>query len=133
MLYIIRGIPGSGKSTFARKMLKEKMIDDYFEADMYFEIDGKYQFDRNKLGLAHKWCYNQVEKALKEGKNVAVSNTFTKLSEIYPYTDLCEDLNEQFKVIRLTTNFGSIHNVPEETIQKMKTRFQNYPGETLIK
>ena len=132
-LYIVRGIPGSGKSTFAKKMISKKMADAYYEADMFFERNGKYQFDPSKLRQAHEWCQNQVMKALSEGKTVIVSNTFTRIPEMLPYVNFCKKNHIPFQVIRLTTNFGSIHNVPADSIERMKNRFQDWRGEILIK
>ena len=132
-LYIVRGIPGAGKSTFAKKLIEKGLADVYYEADMFFEKNGKYEFDPSKLGLAHEWCRKQVETALDAGKTVVVSNTFTRLSEIFPYTDLCDDLGKTFKVVRLETNYGSIHNVPKDAIEKMKNRFQDYKDEVIVR
>ena len=42
-LFLLRGLPGSGKSTLA-KSLGGKHI----EADMFFMIDGEYQFNFTK-------------------------------------------------------------------------------------
>lgn len=133
-LYIIRGLPGSGKSTFARKMIDRGMADSYYEADMYFlDKDGNYNFNPSKLGNAHAWCKAKVLADLKAGKNVIVSNTFTHGNEMEPYITYCMDNKIPFEVIRLQTQFQSIHNVPSYAIDKMKARFQNFNGETIIK
>ncbi len=58
-LYLLRGIPGAGKSTLAKQL-----GDAHFEADSYFMIDGEYQFDPTKLRKAHEWCQGQVELAM---------------------------------------------------------------------
>ena len=127
-LYIIRGLPGSGKSTFARKMIDHGMADSYYEADMYFlDKDGNYNFDPSKLGNAHSWCKAKVLADLKSGKNVIVSNTFTRRNEMEPYITYCMDNEIPFEVIRLQTQFKSIHNVPPEAMERMKARFQDYP------
>ena len=58
-LFIVRGVPGSGKSTFAKHIWNEYAI---CEADKYF-VDretGEYKFDATKLKEAHEWCRNQV-------------------------------------------------------------------------
>ncbi len=65
MLILIRGLPGSGKSTFAReyfsneaafrKMPIQKYI--HLEADMYYtDHEGNYNFTRENLRNAHHWC-----------------------------------------------------------------------------
>ena len=46
VLYIVRGIPGSGKSTFAKSLGGT-----HFEADMFFMKDGEYKFDMFKFEL----------------------------------------------------------------------------------
>lgn len=40
---ILRGLPGSGKSTYAKKLAEEGWL--HFENDMYFMKNGKYVFD----------------------------------------------------------------------------------------
>ncbi len=119
-LYIIRGLPGSGKSTLAKMMLVNGLIDAYFEADMYFMENGEYKFEPTKLHLAHKWCLNEVHAALLNHKNVAVSNTFVTKKEMRPYTIL----GFETEIIECTENYGSIHNVPQETIERMKAKWE---------
>lgn len=42
-LYLIRGVSGAGKSTFAKQLAKSIGID-FYEADQYFYRNGKYEF-----------------------------------------------------------------------------------------
>lgn len=130
-LFIIRGLPGSGKSTMAKNIMKYVEKCEHYEADMFFEKDGKYNYDRTKIGEAHAWCQNETKKALLNGKNVIVSNTFTTLKEMEPYISFCKKHSIRFEVYRMTKNFGNIHNVPEDVIEKMNKRFEDYPNERL--
>lgn len=133
-LTIIRGIPGSGKSTFAKKMIDRNMADLHYEADMYFlDKDGIYRYDPSKIAFAHSWCKSKVLKALSKGFRVIVSNTFTRRSEMEPYITYCIDNGIPFEVIRLETQYGNIHNVPKEVLSNMKSRFQDFPNETILK
>ena len=50
-LIIIRGIPGSGKTTMAKSYQGYS----HYEADMFFMKDGVYNFDRAKIKNAHNW------------------------------------------------------------------------------
>lgn len=128
-LTLIRGLPGSGKSTLARCMYVYHPIGSYdqqsvyYEADQYFMVNGEYQFDVNKLHLAHTWCYAATSASLKYGRNVTVSNTFTTIKELKPYFELAKQFNIVPNVILCQGNFGSIHSLPEETLIKMKNRF----------
>jgi predicted kinase len=130
-LYIIRGLPGSGKSTYAKKLLKETPTLSHYEADMYFYVNGVYTFNLNKLHIAHQWCLNSTENDLKLGKTVIVSNTFTQLKELAPYIKLSNKYNTNLVVLKTVGNYKSIHNVPEETLIKMKNRWEDYKGEEI--
>jgi predicted kinase len=120
---ILRGLPGSGKSTIARKIAMDGGWRHY-EADMYFyDKQGNYNFDVNKLGAAHHWCENNVAKKLQEGWSVVVSNTFTTQRELNPYFEIAMQLGIIPQVISVHGSFGSTHNVPEETMKRMRRRW----------
>lgn len=131
ILYIIRGLPGSGKTTFAQRIWSSGII---FEADQYFiDKEGNYNFDSTKLGEAHNWCKEQVKNAMEQNKiknqyyhEIIISNTFTQEWELKPYFDLASEYN--YSVVSLITenrhNGKSIHNVPTETMEKMRKRFE---------
>ena len=62
ILYILRGVPGCGKSTLASHLVDENCV---FEADKFFiNSEGNYNFDSRKLPFAHKWCQLLVETAM---------------------------------------------------------------------
>ena len=126
-LTIIRGIPGSGKSTYATYLNGE-----HVESDMYFLKEGKYKFDGSKIKAAHQWCRNTVQKLLAEGTDVVVSNTFTQLWEMKAYLDMAKNFNVPVKVIKVIGNFQNIHGVPDHVLEKMKARWQDYPGEEIV-
>ena len=125
-LIIIRGIPGSGKSTYAKKLMeilgKDGFKPEHFEADMFFGPE--YKFDYKYLSDAHKWCQSNAALALFNGKDVIVSNTTIKMSEIKPYYEMALRYGAQFEIINMANDFGSIHGVPEEVIDRMKKNFK---------
>lgn len=92
VLYLIRGLPGSGKSTFAFMLYATSAVHSFYEADMYFTDDsGTYRFDPSRLPEAHTWCKKHVEQCMKYEQPVAVSNTFTTEKELQPYLDLAKE------------------------------------------
>ena len=91
---------------------------------MYFLVDGVYCFDATKLHQAHQWCFRQTEAALLNGYNVIVSNTFTTQKECQQYIDLAKNTGIDIQIITVQGQFKTIHNVPDETMAKMKQRFQ---------
>lgn len=125
-LTLIRGLPGAGKSTLA-KNLWDFYKNYHVEADRYFlRPDGRYGFVREELPHAHAWCLKQTQDMLSHGVNVIVSNTFTTYKELKPYLDYAKENDIETEIITLTTNYGSVHNVPEETMQKMAARFESH-------
>jgi predicted kinase len=121
VLYITRGLPGSGKSTFA-----QSLDCPFVEADMYFDHNGEYKFDPTKLRDAHNWCRNRVRDLMMVGTpKIAVSNTFTQNWEMETYYELAKEFcYTVFSVIVENRHDGTnTHNVSDETIKKMKDRF----------
>jgi predicted kinase len=122
-LFIVRGLPGSGKSTFA-----SQISDVYFEADQYFiNQSGEYAFDASKIKDAHEWCRSKTESAMAWGKHkIAVSNTFTQDWEMKAYYDLAEKYEYQVFSIIVENRHGNknLHGVPDDTLKRMKDRFQ---------
>ena len=129
MLYLIRGLPGSGKSTLAR-MIRENMrfnglACDHWEADMYFEQDGEYVFDKTKLGLAHTWCFSKFQHSLDTFTPVIVSNTFVTMEEMREYVTYARTHDVDIQLIETKGTWDSVHMVPRETLERMKRRWEN--------
>ncbi|MDP5253429.1 MULTISPECIES: ATP-binding protein [unclassified Vibrio] len=123
-LTLIRGLPGSGKSTLA-KQLQQTSNAFHIEADMYFiNQSGEYCFKPFLLSQAHQWCFDQANQALSEGKSVIVSNTFVEYWELKPYLRLAKQLKVELDILVCRQQFQSIHDVPPETMRKMKKRWQ---------
>lgn len=120
ILYAIRGLPGSGKTSFAKSLNLN-----FYEADQYFEKFNNSKFDHKLLKKAHQYCYDQVKKELLNGNSAIVSNTMTSKEELEEYEYLAKKLNVKFVSLILENRHEgiSINNVPEETILKMKKRF----------
>jgi predicted kinase len=123
-LMLIRGLPGSGKSTVAK--LFDKAL--HFEADMYFlDADGNYHFDASKIKNAHNWCRHSVMDAMKEGHPmVVVSNTFTQEWEMEVYYLLAEELGYRVTsmIVENRHEGKNIHGCPDDKIEQMRTRFE---------
>jgi len=123
ILYIVRGIPGSGKSTFAKTLGGQ-----HYEADMFFiDGNGEYKFDGSKIKLAHNWCMIQTQKAMVDDEpKIVVSNTFTQEWEMETYFKLAEENGYKVFTIIVENRHGGVnqHGVPEDKIELMRNRFQ---------
>lgn len=115
-LTIIRGLPGSGKTTLAKQIGQP-----YFEADQWFETcDGGYHFDPAQLPQAHARCLERVKNSLEDGLDTTVSNTFSRCWEMQPYFDL----GYPVRIIEVHGPWKSVHNVPEKSISAMRDRWE---------
>jgi predicted kinase len=127
ILYIVRGIPGSGKTTFAKSLGGV-----HFEADQYFMVDGEYKFDFTKLKNAHNWCQTQVSNAMllnytaNINNTIVVSNTFTQEWEMQPYIDMAKEWGYMVFTIIVENRHGgqNVHGVPDDKLEIMRNRFE---------
>ena len=122
ILYCVRGIPGSGKSTFAKTLGVQ-----HYEADMFFiNENGEYNFDFTKIKDAHQWCQGMVKTdMILEYPKIVVSNTSTQEWEMEPYFNLAKEFGYSVFSVIVENVHGGIneHNVPEDKIEQMKNRF----------
>ena len=132
-MFVLAGAAGAGKSTLANKIKDSapgcgiRPIADICEADDYWYLIGKgeYAFDFTKLHLAHKWCQNKVAELAESGKNIIVSNTNIKSKDRRIYFDIAKDFGYKVVFIHLTTQFKSIHGVPDESVKRMRDNYQS--------
>lgn len=127
-MIILRALPGAGKSTFA------KLLDQCWygssvivSADNYWYEDGEYKFDVSRLHLAHKWAQDEALSYCRMSYScVIIDNTNTTPKEMEPYEKIAQEYGYKVTYLIVENRHGnnSIHNVPDDTIQKMKTRFQ---------
>ena len=127
-LLLIRGLPGSGKTTMAKKYAEVGYV--HCEADQYFERDGVYKFDPAKLHAAHDDCLRRAIAALDAGRSVVVANTFTCRWEMEPYLKAAKKRGIKVRIVKATGNWPNVHGVPADTIERMRERWEHIEGET---
>lgn len=120
-LVLIRGLPGSGKTTMARVLAQVGYA--HFEADMFFITEGVYRYDGSRIRDAHAWCQHKTREALALGWRVVVSNTFTRLQEMEPYRSMTTNI----RIIEAKGRWQNLHGVPAERLRQMAERWETLP------
>ena len=118
ILYLVRGAPGSGKTTYAKTL----GIADHYEADMWFDANGGY--DPSKIKQAHEWCQNKAREAMEAGRPCVVSNTFTRLWEMSYYRAVAERLGYEVREVVMRGEWTNVHGVPKDKVRQMRARFE---------
>lgn len=132
--YILCGVSGSGKSTWAQKVeiLQSAEIN---SADYYFlDSNKEYKFDPTKLTEAHKWCFfNFMKRVNNFANDQIVDNTNTTLEEIAPYYMAAISCGYKVHIVTFKNHYNdleklaqrNVHNVPLHTIDSQYKRILN--------
>lgn len=127
-LILLRGLPGSGKSTFAN-LLSENGKYPMFSVDDYFTngISNEYVFDFKNNHLAYKQCEEFTKAAMEaKVKKIFVHNTFTIDWELEPYFKLASVFNYTIFAVTVENYHQNknIHNVSDDQLQKMAEKYK---------
>jgi predicted kinase len=130
MIVFVRGLLGSGKTTFVKRNFKKSF---HIEADMFHMKNGNYEFSLDKADASHDWCFELFKKSIESGlSDIVISNRFTQYIDIERYLNVCRELKKDFTIYRMNSEFKSIHNVPEDVMIKMRAEFEDIENEVNI-
>lgn len=137
-LVLVTGLPGSGKSTFAKRAYPTYEL---LETDQLFMENGEYKFDASKLSEYHNKTQQRCKELLEQGKNVVVANTFSRKWEMNAYTNMpFSNLTVYYMeppgghcysaMVKLAER--NVHRVPYKVIDAMWTRWEHKEGEYVV-
>ena len=128
ILWLIRGVSGSGKSTVAKQLLSLPDSVAYAADDYHTDREGNYNWKVENLGKSHDWCKNEVDHAMFQSTpNIVVHNTSTSAKETKPYLKLAEKYGYKIMSLVVENLHGndSIHNVPQEVRDNQEKRLRD--------
>uniref|UniRef100_A0A8C8RTW9 NEDD4 binding protein 2 like 2 n=1 Tax=Pelusios castaneus TaxID=367368 RepID=A0A8C8RTW9_9SAUR len=89
LLLILRGLPGSGKTTLSRIILGQNHDGVVFSTDDYFRQQDGYTYNVAQLGDAHDWNQKRAKQAMDQGRSpIIIDNTNTQAWEMKPYVEM---------------------------------------------
>jgi cytidylate kinase len=124
---MLRGLPGSGKTTLAEVLSEEGKYPVYSVDDYFTDEQGNYEFHFDKNHLAYKACEENVLKDMKAGiKKIFLDNTFTLEWEMEPYFKMASEFNYRVFVVTVENRHKGMntHDIPEEAIRKMAEKYK---------
>lgn len=124
-LVVLRGLPGSGKSTRAQEYVARGFI--HHENDHYMlDENGVYSWTPERMYAAIDSCMQAIEESLAAGHDVVVSNVLSKAAHVQNYVDLARRLGAAVEVHTVIGNYGNVHNVPEEVVNNLRATWEEY-------
>lgn len=122
-MIVIRGLPGSGKSTAAKKFVATGYT--FLEADMFYvDLDGVYNFDYDKRSDAWAWTKETYANLLRSGQDVVLAGVFPYNRTLQKIKDECDYMGVSITVLTVEADHGNIHEVPEEVLAGMKAAWE---------
>ena len=134
---ILCGCSGAGKTTYVHS----NNLVDYFvcSADHYFVgVDGKYNFDANKLADAHAFCLKSYTERLafygNRSVKIVVDNTNTTIAEVAPYAALALAYGCELEIVIFNTHWKEAternkHGTPIDVVREQYNRLQKMKSE----
>jgi predicted kinase len=129
---IMRGLPGSGKSTWAKQQKDGYII----SADHWFMMNPgrQYIFKPEEIGKAHDECFRKFLMAMREDSrdvytHVIIDNTNLSVWEFAPYYRLAQFHGHDVKIVQFecspqTCARRQTHGVPEIVLGQMSERLR---------
>jgi predicted kinase len=134
VMIIMRGLPGSGKSTLVTKLLSDGPAFVCSADDFFVDASGEYHWDPKRIHEAHQVTQARAKKYVELGMSpIIVDNTNTMVWEARPYVENAVANGYAVEVLQPSTPWcfdpvelakRNKHNVPEASIRKMLNRWE---------
>jgi len=142
---INRAVPGSGKTTMTKCIIKElekhSITYAIHSTDEYFMVGNRYMFDITKLNQYHQYNLDEFIKSLKKEIEVVIcdntniapwqSEPYSNAARKYNYQILCitlspRELEKHIQSQQITPEKPDAHGVSEEILKRMIDEYYRF-------
>lgn len=124
-LVILRGLPGSGKSTYAHKLGYLNVEGDMFR----YNDKGGYEYHEHKDAMIYRMCRFLVDSTLIQGYSVIINNTHLTNKSMSHYIDTAEALGITIEIHELKGEYESQHGVSRDVMESMANTWEELKDE----
>lgn len=130
-LIIMRGLPGSGKSEKARRLVGNGII---HSTDEFFIENGEYMFDYDNVGRYHYFNFLSSARSMQDGISpIIIDNTNIVTSDCVDYVELGKAYGYEIIIVEPDTDWAfdieelmkrNTHRVSRETMVEMLEKYE---------
>jgi predicted kinase len=102
-IYVLKGLPGSGKSTRAKEILKADRFSMRVNKDLLREMLQFKAWSQATERYVVEMEYVLVRQLLVEGRNVIVDDTNLNATHIFKYNEIAAAFNAEVEIIEINT------------------------------
>jgi len=134
VMVVLRGLPGSGKSRLARRLLAAAGMGVLLSTDDYFLRNGKYEWKMEDLPKAHTFNQNRSKREVdQQTRLIIIDNTNLVSWEFRPYVAMAASNGYRVFLVEPTTPWKfkpselakkNTHAVPIKKIRMMLDKFE---------
>merc|ERR1719356_892640 len=131
-LIVLRGLPGSGKTTLAKKLSQRSKNAQICTEDRYHWSGkedglGEYRFQPQLVFLAREWCTKEIREAIQENVNLIIlDNHNARISMYEDHIQFAVEHGYRFRIIEFVASAS--------LIDKYRARsYKKFPREVYVK
>ncbi|XP_066910345.1 NEDD4-binding protein 2-like 1 [Clytia hemisphaerica] len=136
LLFILRGLPGSGKTTRAMELTNDATLGVILATDDFFTKDGVYTYNKKMIGKAHQWNQERTKLSMEACITpICIDNTNTQKFEMKPYVLMADKYGYQVSIVEPTTDWkftvetclqksSKNQTLKVDDLKRMKKRYQ---------
>lgn len=122
ILYLVRGLPGSGKSTYARTKLGDILT---LETDMFNTVGGVYDWsnEKQKEAICNINTIRDIVMNKQYKMDLCIVGVYAGIKGMQEHIESAFLHGYDVVIIHMTGDYGNVHSVPADALEHFKNNF----------